>query len=358
MKRVKHIKSLRRRGHELADPNNQLRVLGRLVAANPHWEPFGEKLAKHGHEPLLSASTEILQINMGKMCNQTCKHCHVDAGPDRKEIMSRALLETCLEKLERFDIPTVDLTGGAPEMNPHFRWFVSALHKLGKKVMVRCNLTIIVANPSYHDLPAFYKAHQVEVISSLPHFSSLRTDAQRGHGVFEASIKALRMLNAVGYGLENTDCKLHLVFNPSGAFLPGDQKALEKEFKQRLHQRFGIAFNSLFVITNMPIARFLEHLVLTDNLQAYMQSLVQAFNPAVLSGVMCRNTLSVSWDGYLYDCDFNQMLDLKIRKGEKPAHISTLEAALLEKRRIRTHEHCFGCTAGSGSSCGGSLAEA
>lgn len=350
------MKSLRRRRHTLSDPKNQLRVLEAVVHEDPLMEGFATKLARHGYEPFLSDNTEILQINMGKMCNQICKHCHVDAGPDRKEIMTRETLLLCLDKIVRFAIPTVDLTGGAPEMNPHFRWFVEALHVHGVKIMVRCNLTIIVANPSYHDLPGFYKAHNVVVISSLPHFSSLRTDAQRGDGVFDASIKALHMLNAVGYGMPGTAHLLHLVFNPTGAFLPGDQKSLEKVFKQKLLQRFGISFNQLFVITNMPISRFLEYLVSTDNLQGYMQSLVQAFNPSVLSSVMCQNTLSVSWDGYLYDCDFNQMLGINLSRDEKATHLKDLDAACLSRRHIATHAHCFGCTAGSGSSCGGSLA--
>ena len=304
-----------------------------------------------------STGIEIFQINVGKMCNQVCKHCHVDAGPDRKEIMTRETMELCLHAIAQGKhITTVDLTGGAPEMNPHFRWFVEEITRLGKKVIVRCNLTIILANPKYHDLPDFFKRHRVEVASSLPHVSASRTDAQRGDGVFEKSIRALRMLNAIGYGQAGSDLPLHLVYNPAGAFLPASQASLEKDFKRKLKSKYDIDFNSLFVITNMPISRFLDYLLQSDNYERYMHELVDAFNPAAAAGVMCRNTLSVSWDGYLYDCDFNQMLDLTVKSAGQ-RHLRDLQVDALDYRDIVVNQHCYGCTAGSGSSCGGTTAE-
>ena len=291
------------------------------------------------------------------MCNQVCKHCHVDAGPDRREIMTRETMELCLRAIAQGQhITTVDLTGGAPEMNPHFRWFVEEITRLGKQVIVRCNLTIILAHPKYHDLPDFFRQHRVEVVSSLPHFSASRTDAQRGEGVFEKSIQALQKLNAVGYGRAGSGLDLHLVYNPAGAFLPASQASLEKDFKRKLKRNHDIEFNSLFVITNMPISRFLDYLLQTDNYERYMQELIDAFNPAAAAGVMCRNTLSVGWDGSLYDCDFNQMLNLPV----KPAgqrHLRDLDVEALDKREIVVNQHCYGCTAGSGSSCGGATAE-
>jgi len=346
------VKSLKSSNNPLSSAAFQIDVLEGKGESLPNIPLFREKLLTSGFFPLTSTGIEIFQINLGKMCNQTCRHCHVDAGPDRKEIMTRETLEQCLEVLGRTDIPTVDLTGGAPEMNPHFRWFVEACHKLGKKVMVRCNLTIITANPQYHDLPQFYRDHGVEVVSSLPFYNADRTDRQRGKGVFEASVKALRMLNAVGYGQEGSGLVLNLVYNPSGAFLPGSQSGLEKEFKKTLQQEFGIQFNHLFAITNMPVSRFLEFLINTGNFDAYMEKLADAFNPTAAAGVMCRNTISVGWDGYLYDCDFNQMLELRV---DTPLsrHIRDFNLELLNSREIVLNQHCFGCTAGAGSSCGG-----
>lgn len=329
----------------------QLEVLNAPPAGIPR---FADKIDTIGFNPLKPAKTEILQVNVGKMCNQTCKHCHVDAGPDRKEIMTRDTMQLCLDALEKSDIKTVDLTGGAPEMNPEFRWFVEEIKKLGKHVIVRCNLTIILANPKYHDLPDFFKKHQIEVVSSLPHFSARRTDAQRGEGVFEKSIKALQMLNEVGYGKETTGLLLNLVYNPSGAFLPPAQASLERDFKNKLRAEFGVEFNSLFAITNMPISRFLDYLVNTGKYEEYMQKLVDSFNPSAVANVMCRNTISIGWDGYLYDCDFNQMLDMKVEKSA-PQHISEFDVKALEQREILVNQHCYGCTAGAGSSCGGEI---
>lgn len=288
------------------------------------------------------------------MCNQTCAHCHVDAGPDRKEIMTRETMQDCLSALNAPEIETVDITGGAPEMNPDFRWFVEEIKKLGKHVIVRCNLTIIEANKKYHDLPEFYRKHEVEVISSLPFYNADRTDRQRGEGVFKDSITALQRLNAVGYGKEGTGLKLNLVYNPSGAFLPASQTQLESDFKRELMNHYAIEFNHLYCITNMPISRYLDYLLRSGNYESYMNKLILAFNPAAAQGVMCRNTVSVSWDGYLYDCDFNQMLELKVNS--PGMHLRDFNLKQLNQRDIVLNQHCYGCTAGSGSSCGGSTA--
>ncbi len=347
------MKSLRASQHQLASAATQLEVLSGSPGGKS-FTPFAHKLAGCGLFPLKPTGIEIFQVNVGKMCNQTCKHCHVDAGPDRREIMTRETMEACLEALRRFPAPVVDITGGAPEMNPHFRWFVTECTGLGAKVMVRCNLTIIVANPKYHDLPAFYRDHQVEVVSSLPFYNADRTDRQRGEGVFEGSVKALRMLNAVGYGQKDSGLVLNLVYNPAGAFLPAPQQSLEGQFRKVLLEEFGVRFNSLFAITNMPVSRYLEFLLRSGNYESYMEKLVNAFNPAAAAGVMCRNTISVGWDGMLYDCDFNQMLELPVRAASQ--HISRYNAVELNHREIALHQHCYGCTAGAGSSCGGATA--
>ncbi|WP_026464676.1 arsenosugar biosynthesis radical SAM (seleno)protein ArsS [Adhaeribacter aquaticus] len=346
------MQSLKRKNHELADTLIQLEVLNKATQQGIQFPAFTQKLRDINLFPLKPTQLEIFQVNVGKMCNQVCKHCHVDAGPDRKEIMTRATMQQCLDALALTNVKTVDLTGGAPEMNPDFRWFVEEISKLGREIIVRCNLTIIVANKKYYDLPEFFKAHKVHVISSLPYFSAARTNAQRGDGVFEDSVKALKMLNAVGYGQEGSDLVLDLVYNPSGAFLPASQGGLEKEFKQKLKQGFGIDFNNLFAITNLPISRFLDYLLESKNYDGYMEKLVNAFNPVAATNVMCRNTISVSWDGFMYDCDFNQMLDLKVAK-IAPQHISEFNEAALNNRSIVLNQHCYGCTAGAGSSCGG-----
>ena len=275
-------------------------------------------------------------------------------GPDRKEIMTRETMDQCLAILKDSTYTTVDLTGGAPEMNPDFRYFVEEIRKLGKQVIVRCNLTIIVANKKYYDLPEFFKKHEVEVVSSLPHYTSGKTDRQRGDGVFEASIKALKMLNEVGYGKEGTGLTLNLVYNPSGAFLPGNEQELQNDFKKKLKADFDIEFNSLFAITNLPVSRFLEYLIVSENYEEYMEQLIDAYNPAAAHNVMCRNTISISWDGYIFDCDFNQMMDLKVNADSK--HISNYNAEALLNRNIIVDQHCYGCTAGAGSSCGGQTA--
>lgn len=343
------VQSLKRRAHDFSDPDNQREFLANAVDRGV--ADFADKLRSAGLFPLRPTSVEILQVNVGYMCNQTCKHCHVDAGPDRKEIMTRQTMQECLEAVANSPVATVDLTGGAPEMNPHFRWFVESLTDLGKHVMVRCNLTIIVANKKFNDLPEFFRKHRVEVVSSLPYFAARRTDAQRGDGVFDRSIRALKMLNAVGYGTD-PDLRLNLVYNPSGAFLPGDQDELEQQFKRKLKANWSIDFNQLFTITNLPIARFLEFLVAAGKYDDYMQELANAFNPAAAMGVMCRNTISVGWDGTLYDCDFNQMLAMEVDR-KAPRHIREFDWSTLNQREIKIGNHCYGCTAGAGSSCGG-----
>lgn len=349
-------KSLASRGNELSSTFFQLEVLNGHEATAAQFPLFQDKVGNLGYVPLTPSGIEIFQINIGKLCNQTCAHCHVDAGPDRKhEQMSRVHLEKCLDLISAApNIHTVDITGGAPEMNENFRWFVEEVSRLGKKVIDRCNLTIVVANPKYHDLPQFFAEHKVNVVSSLPYYSKTRTDAQRGDGVFEDSIRALKMLNEVGYGRPDTGLELDLVYNPSGAFLPGSQTSLEAQFKKQLERRHGIVFNNLFCITNLPISRFLEYLLETGNYEKYMAELVAAFNPSTVEGLMCRNTISVGWDGYLYDCDFNQMLDLKVAP-ENTRHLDDFDLEKLNVREIVLNQHCYGCTAGAGSSCGGSI---
>ncbi|HHB78831.1 MAG TPA: radical SAM/Cys-rich domain protein [Saprospiraceae bacterium] len=346
-------KSLLSQKSELADPQFQLQVINGQDSKKD-FTKFEDNLAQSGHYPLTVSKLEIFQINLGKMCNQSCAHCHVDAGPDRKEIMTRENLEICLDILRKHpQIHTVDLTGGAPEMNPHFSWFVESCAEMGKKIMVRSNLTIIVSNPKYHYLPEFFAKHRVEVISSLPFYSAKRTDKQRGEGVFEDSIRAIELLNNQGYGQKDSGLMLHLVYNPSGAFLPGNQLSLEAEFKRQLARRHDIVFNNLLAITNLPINRFLDYLVANDNYEFYMEQLLDAYNPATIDGLMCRNTISVSWDGFLYDCDFNQMLDLKTACTSQ--HIRDFDVRSLEERAVVLGQHCYGCTAGAGSSCGGTI---
>ncbi|MCB0700184.1 MAG: arsenosugar biosynthesis radical SAM protein ArsS, partial [Chitinophagaceae bacterium] len=299
------MKSLKAMANKLADAGYQLEVLQSEEELFPKFE---DKLKNIGQFPLKPTGVEIFQVNIGKMCNQVCKHCHVDAGPDRKEIMTKETMQQCLDVLKaNSSLQTVDITGGAPELNPNFRWFVDEIKALGMHVMVRCNLTIILANKKYHDLPEYYKQHNVEVISSLPFYTQDRTDRQRGSGVFVDSIKALQMLNDVGYGKPDTGLKLNLVYNPAGAFLPPSQVSLEREYKHTLKQEYGIEFNDLYAITNLPISRYLDYLLVSGNYESYMDKLITAFNSAAAQGVMCRNTISIDWEGCIYDCDFNQM---------------------------------------------------
>jgi radical SAM/Cys-rich protein len=341
--------TLLRRHNPLAYPSEQLKVLAQPCPRLP----FETQMNQAGLYPLRATGITVFQINVGKLCNQTCRHCHVDAGPDRTEIMSRATAEQCIEALAKTDIPTVDLTGGAPELNPHFRWLVEQARTLNRHVMDRCNLSVLLL-PSQADLVEFLAGHRVELIASLPSYRAGQTDAQRGVGVFEKSMEALRLLNRFGYGRSNSGLALNLVYNPVGAFLPPKQEAMEAQFKKELGTRHGIEFNRLYTITNMPISRFLEFLVESGNYEQYMTRLANAFNPSAAAGVMCRYTLSVGWDGRLYDCDFNQMLDLPVGHGA-PSHIRDFDPSQLHHRRIVTRNHCFGCTAGSGSSCGGAV---
>ena len=348
------MKSLLAEHNKLAIASEQIEILEHGTSDEYALIPFQQKLEESDLYPLKPTSITVFQINVGKMCNQVCKHCHVDAGPDRKEIMTTETMQQCLDVLAANpSLQTVDLTGGAPEMNPNFRWFVEEIKKLDRHIIVRCNLTIIMANKKYHDLPEFYKKHKIEVVSSLPFYNKDRTDKQRGDGVFEDSITALQMLNAVGYGMEGSDLKLNLVYNPAGAFLPPSQDALEKEFKVALKKDFGISFHNLFAITNLPISRFLDYLLQSGNYEKYMEKLIAAYNPMAAVNVMCRNTISIGWDGFLYDCDFNQMLELKVAC--KSRHIKDYNNHNLQNRDIIIGQHCFGCTAGAGSSCGGAV---
>ena len=314
---------------------------------------FADAAASAGHVPLRSAKAEVLQVNLGKRCNQACRHCHVDAGPDRTEVMPPAVVEACLAFLESNGVAVLDITGGAPELHPQFREIVTRARAMDRHVIDRCNLTI-TGLPAYADLPEFLAANQVEVTASLPSFSERQTNAQRGDGVFADSIAALTRFNALGYGQEGSGLVLNLVTNPVGAFLPGSQAALEADWKRELGRRYGVVFNRLFTITNMPISRYLQFLIDSDNLDAYMARLVGAFNPATVDGLMCRGTLSVGWDGRLHDCDFNQMLELGTTAGS-PQTIVEAHTAALERRPVSIGPHCFGCTAGAGSSCGGSM---
>ncbi len=337
------------RHNPLASASEQLKMLEQ-PSSTP---PFETQLHRVGLYPLRATGISVFQINVGKLCNQTCRHCHVDAGPDRSETMSLETAEECIRALAKTDIPTVDITGGAPELNPHFRWLVEQARGLGRHVMDRCNLSVLLI-PSQADLGKFLARHRVEIIASLPSYRASQTDAQRGDGIFQKSIEALRLLNRFGYGRLDSGLTLNLVYNPVGAFLSPKQEAIEAQFKKELRTQYGIEFNRLYTITNMPISRFLEFLIESGNYDQYMTRLVNAFNPAAATGVMCRYTLSVGWDGKLYDCDFNQMLDLPVDHGA-PSHIRDFEPTQLHHRRIVTRNHCYGCTAGSGSSCGGTV---
>jgi radical SAM/Cys-rich protein len=344
------LPTLQKQHHPLATGAAQRRRLAELPLART----FESALDGTGLLPLVATGIDVLQINVGKKCNQTCRHCHVDAGPDRTEMMPPDVVDACLRVLAESAIPTLDITGGAPELHPAFRRIVAAGAALGRRVIDRCNLTI-TRLPNYRWIPCFLAEHRVEITASLPYFQGHQTDAQRGEGVFDESIAALRELNALGYGRPGSGLVLNLVTNPVGAFLPPDQRAAERDWKRELERRYGIVFDRLYTITNMPISRFLEHLDEKGQAEAYLARLVQGFNPAAAAGVMCRTTLSVGWDGTLYDCDFNQMLDLPI--GETLSrHIRDFDAARLAGRAIALGPHCFGCTAGAGSSCGGAVA--
>jgi radical SAM/Cys-rich protein len=340
------LPTLQKQRHPLASGAAQRRRLAEV----PLPRSFEAALETAGLYPLRPRGTDILQINIGKKCNQTCHHCHVDAGPDRTEMMPAAVIDACLAVLAANRIPTLDITGGAPELHPEFRRIVRAATTLGCRVIDRCNLTV-TRLPNYRWVAPFLAEYRVEVVASLPYFQARQTDAQRGEGVFEDSIEALRELNELGYGRPGTALVLNLVTNPVGAFLPPVQASAERDWKRELERRHGIVFNRLYTITNMPISRFLQHLEEKHQTEVYLERLVQAFNPAAAAGVMCRNTISVGWDGTLYDCDFNQMLDLPVASPSRS--ILDFDTPILAMREIALGPHCFGCTAGAGSSCGG-----
>ena len=363
------LKTLSRRRHALADPAAQLRVLNQPAPRTAGGDPspgapeppgapdFDAALRRAGLDPLEAAALDTLQVNVGKLCNMTCAHCHVDAGPDRKrENMSAATADAVLALLEVSGAATLDLTGGAPEMNPHFRRLVTTARGLGRHVIDRCNLTILTA-PTYEDTAAFLAANRVEVVASLPCYTAENCDAQRGDGAFMKSVTALRALNALGYGVA-PELPLTLVYNPVGPSLPPPQAKLEADYQTRLREDFGVRFTRLFTITNMPISRYLDHLLETGRYGEYMEKLTAAFNPAAVPGVMCRTTLSVNWDGALSDCDFNQMLSLPLA-GRRVRNIhdappAELLGAVLD-RPVVTGPHCFGCAAGAGSGCTGAI---
>jgi len=304
-------------------------------------------------QELRAETVQTLQLNLGRICNQACRHCHVEASPARTELMSDEVLEACLDVLARHSaIATLDITAGAPELHPRFRELVERGRALGRTVLVRHNLTVQF-EPGQEGLPEFFARHAVEVISSLPHYLEDRTDQQRGRGVFEKSIRALRALNAVGYG-RGAGLKLTLVANPVGAFLPPSQSDLERDMRDYLSREYGVAFDQLFTITNMPIGRFAEWLRRAGLYEEYLCKLDLAFNPRTLTSVMCRSLVSVNYDGRLHDCDFNQMLDVELSEG-CPRTIFDFNREALAARLIRVGDHCLGCTAGGGSSCGGAL---
>jgi len=315
---------------------------------------FGKTLADCGRS-LRRTRPRVLQLNVGKLCNLTCSHCHVNAGPGRKEIMTRETVDRILDWQARERLPVVDLTGGAPEMLPVFRYIVERLRAMPavETIIDRCNLTILL-QPGYEDLPEFLARHRVEIVASMPCYSPENVNAQRGDGVFDASIAALQRLNAVGYGLE-PQLPLHLVFNPNGAKLPGLQEELEVDYKRELREHFGIEFNRLYTITNLPVARFASWLRHNGKYEEYLELLVAAFNPATVAGLMCRDTINVGWQGEVFDCDFNQMLELPLGGTGERRHLWDLDTASLAGQTIATGSHCFGCTAGAGSSCGGAI---
>ncbi len=330
----------------------RLRVLNRANACGPD---FDAALAAHGLSPLVRGPVTTLQVNVGKLCNQACHHCHVDAGPKRTEVMSRRVAERTIELLAASpSVELVDITGGAPELCPSFRFLVEESRRLGRRVIDRCNLTILF-EPGQEDLAEFLARNEVAVVASLPCYVEENVDKQRGRGVFKKSVDALRRLNALGYGRPGSPLELDLVYNPIGAYLPPAQAELEAEYKEELRARFGIEFDKLFTITNMPIKRFADFLFRNGEYEAYMSLLVSHFNPDTVPGLMCRSLVSVGWEGQLYDCDFNQMLEMPLGAGPRTIFdVGSLEE--LGGARIATGAHCFGCTAGAGSSCAGAIA--
>lgn len=318
-------------------------------------DAFSERLSDCGAYPLHAAGIDILQMNITRRCNMACKHCHVQAGPDRPEAMSRETMMHCIHAAGSPGISTVDITGGAPEMHPDLEWLIEKLSALQKRLMVRSNLSVML-EPAYRHFMDVFAAHGVELVGSLPDYNAERSDRQRGVGAFEKIVRAIRELNDRSFGMPESGLALHLVHNPAGAYLPGSQSALEAEYRRVLRDQHGLHFNTLFCLVNSPIGRYREFLKRTGNLSDYMRTLQCAFNPNTVDSVMCRTTLSVGWDGRLYDCDFNQMLDLVVNGGA-PDHIHTFDYSRLAEREIVVRSHCFACTAGAGSSCQGSLTE-
>ena len=315
-------------------------------------ESFKSRLSQCGVE-LRKREIDILQVNVGKLCNMTCVHCHVEAGPTKtKENMSRETAEAVVRFLDLSGAKTLDITGGAPEMNPYFKYLVIEAKSRNMRVIDRCNLTIFYKE-GMSDLPDFLARHEVEIVASLPCYSEENVDKQRGKGTFNKSVEALKWLNDLGYG-RNKNLVLNLVYNPVGPHLPPAQEKLETDYKQKLYADFGIVFNQLYTITNMPITRYAKYLKAFNQYEAYVELLINSFNPATVEGLMCFNTLSVGWDGRLYDCDFNQMLGMGIRNG-RPLTIFDVQPGDLKNWQVLTGKHCFGCTAGAGSSCQGAL---
>ena len=350
--------SLRYRREPLSSPHEQFRVLD---AADIDGGPTGTgdfqaDLAASGWPDLQPTGLEIFQINLGKLCNMTCRHCHVDSGPDRtEENMDRETVDACLRAIDRSGAHTVDLTGGAPELNPNFEYLVDACVDRGLDVIDRCNLTILTTRP-YQHLPVWFAERGVEVVCSLPHYRAFNTDAQRGSGTYRKSIEALEALNDAGYGYGDPDRQLTLVTNPVGAFLAGNQASLETEWKEALQRNHGVTFDRLLALNNMPMSRYLEWLMEKGQVEAYLERLVNAFNPGTIAGLMCRNTLSVAWDGTIYDCDFNQQLEMTMDLPDGTrAHVDDFDLDAWTAHSIRTHRHCYGCTAGAGSGCGGAI---
>ena len=319
--------------------------------------PTRSRLEHSDFPQIHRAALETLQVNVGYRCNQSCLHCHVNAGPTRTEMMERSTALEVLSFIERSGIHTLDITGGAPELNPNFRFLVTAARALGVRVMDRCNLTVL-EQPGHEDLAGFLADNEVHVVASLPCYSEKNVDAQRGAGVFAASLRGLRRLNDVGYAQPQSGLELDLVYNPQGPVLPPAQDRLEADYRTRLAEDFGIRFDRLYVLTNMPIQRFGSTLISKGRFEEYMALLKNAYEPRNLESVMCRSLLSVDWRGYVYDCDFNQMLDLPLVREERPrTHLSELTGTDLAGNAIAVRDHCYGCTAGQGSSCGGALGD-
>ena len=349
--------SMRYRRAPLTSPDEQFRALDAVdLDAGPSGQgQFHADLSASGWPRLTPEALEIFQINVGKLCNMTCRHCHVDSGPDRtQENMDRETVEACLAAIDKSGAHTVDLTGGAPELNPHFEYLVDECIRRGKHVIDRCNLTILTTR-RYSHLPEWFAKRGVEVVCSLPHYRKLGTDSQRGSGTYDKSLQAIRRLNEVGYGKGDPRLQLTLVTNPVGAYLAGSQDSLEREWKEALARDHGVLFDRLLALNNMPMSRYLEWLLEKGQLDAYLEKLVGAFNPATIAGLMCRNTISVSWDGYLYDCDFNQQLEMEMDLPGGRPHVKDFDLTTWLSHTIRTERHCYGCTAGAGSGCGGAI---